>query len=164
MIRSLMPVRWIRSNRWCFSDTNIRRHRAHAAQTLGDQTAGESSHGDALGFGRMIERRDEGALKPGRVIFGLRHESTPDHQRRRTHHCPVKGFTIRPGDGRLWHDATMGKALSSQKLKLLPIDYGRKSVQTRLMRRSVELVHQTGAETSLDSTSLISRGFAFSIE
>jgi len=75
VIRSLMPVRWIRSNRWCFSDAIIWRHQFQAAQTLGDQTAGESSHGDAFGFGRMIERRDEAVLKPGRVVFELRHES-----------------------------------------------------------------------------------------
>lgn len=136
LIRSLMPIRWVRSNRWCFSDTNIRRHQAHAAQTLGDQTACESSHGDAFGFGRMIERRDEGVLKPGRVVFGLRHESAPDHRRRRTHHCPAEGFTIRPGDWRLWQKATVGKAHPSQKLKLLPIDYGRKMRHTGLVGAS----------------------------
>ena len=117
----MTPVRWIRSGRWGFSDAITRRHEIHAAQSFGDQTACESSHGDAFGFGRMIERRDEAVLKPGRVVFELRHWGAPDHQRRRTHHCPIKDFTIRPGDERLWHKATMGKAQSSQELMLLPI-------------------------------------------
>jgi hypothetical protein len=61
LIRSLIAVRWIRSDRFLGDDTPIQVSRMHAFKPFGDQTACESSHGHTLSFGGMVQRRDEGA-------------------------------------------------------------------------------------------------------